>query len=449
MPIDPNIILGIKAPQIQQRDPLETAQKSLAIKALMGQGELQRMQVDQARRGMEDENAVREAYRQSGGDSDTLRRLLTERGSYKQIQELDKFALDRDAKLATIDKDKATAGKTRYDVAIDKIQRGASILSTARDQATYDAARQSLAQTLGPKIVASMPPQFDPNFVATKIAEGQTVTQRLQDEREREKIAATGRRDAVDAANKPFNADGTPNAPVQRFQIGKSRAGAPVNNISLSTEKKYGEQFAGKVADADVSLREAAQKSPEIADRSNRIIAALDSGKVITGAGADARLAIGKALGLGGASDQETIANTEMLGRELAAGTLAAIRTSGLGAGNGFSNADREFLAKAEGGTLTMDAQTLRRAAQLAHKAAAATSERWNKRASEIPRSAVEGTGVSMEPVQVAPLSAGAAPGAPKEFNSMPDPAQYSGRRMKGEDGTIYKSDGKRWVRGG
>lgn len=44
------------------------------------------------------------------------------------------------------------------------------------------------------------------------------------------------------------------------------------------------------------------------------------------------------------------------------------------------------------------------------------------------------------------------APAAPKAvqtktFDRMPDPAQYSGRRVKGDDGTVYKSDGKRWVR--
>ncbi len=34
-----------------------------------------------------------------------------------------------------------------------------------------------------------------------------------------------------------------------------------------------------------------------------------------------------------------------------------------------------------------------------------------------------------------------------KTFSSMPDPSQYNGKRMKGDDGTIYKSDGNRWVR--
>lgn len=38
---------------------------------------------------------------------------------------------------------------------------------------------------------------------------------------------------------------------------------------------------------------------------------------------------------------------------------------------------------------------------------------------------------------------------APKttSFNSMPDPSKYSGKRIKSDDGTIYKSNGSSWVR--
>ena len=45
----------------------------------------------------------------------------------------------------------------------------------------------------------------------------------------------------------------------------------------------------------------------------------------------------------------------------------------------------------------------------------------------------------------VAP-SGGKAP-ATQTFNSMPDPKQYVGRRIQGDDGTIYKSDGAKWVK--
>jgi hypothetical protein len=204
-----------------------------------------------------------------------------------------------------------------------------------------------------------------------------------------------------------------------------THAPAASTNISVSTEKKYGEQFGAKVAEGDIALREAAGKAPELADRANRVRQVLGSGKVITGAGADVRLAVGRALGLAGASDPELVANTETLMGDLAKNTLDAIKASGLGSGNGFSNADRDFLEKAVLGKITFSAEGLNRAAALAHRAAEQSAKKWTTRAREIPRSAIEGTGVNTEPVNVSPLAPGTVGG--------PRPGQViDGYRFKG-----------------
>ena len=180
--------------------------------------------------------------------------------------------------------------------------------------------------------------------------------------------------------------------------------------VNVSTEKKYGEQFAGKIADQDALLLDAAQKAPDLADRSNRIKEVLASGKVITGIGADYRLQFGKALGVMGANDQETIVNTESLSADLARNTLDAIKSSGLGSGSGFSNADRDFLNKAAGGLITFNSGTISRLADLSHRVASKTAESWNKRVKNIPQSAVEGTGINTNPVQVPPLFSAGIP---------------------------------------
>jgi hypothetical protein len=127
----------------------------------------------------------------------------------------------------------------------------------------------------------------------------------------------------------------------------------------------------------------------------------LASGKVITGAGADIRLSLGKAMNLVGAGDAETVANTETLVTQLAQQTLDAIKASGLGAGSGFSNADREFLQKAVGGLPSLEKTTLDRLATLAHRAAEKSAGRWNDRAKAIPKSAIDGTGLDVAPVTV------------------------------------------------
>jgi hypothetical protein len=61
---------------------------------------------------------------------------------------------------------------------LKKIGLGAQILSTAKDQATYDQARAT-AQAYGLD-VSRMPPQFDPKFVQSKLDESMTIKDQLE-----------------------------------------------------------------------------------------------------------------------------------------------------------------------------------------------------------------------------------------------------------------------------
>lgn len=192
MPIDPSLILGIRQPNFQVQDPLETYGKSLALKNLMATEELQGVQLEGAKRGMADEEAVRGAYRAAGGDSARLRALLGQGGQYKALQALDKFDLEKREKEANIGKSTAQGNKANIDATIAQIERGSSILSTARDQPSWDNARRVMSLNF-PQLAAQLPEQFDPQFVRAKIAAGQTMAQRLTDERAREQQAETGR----------------------------------------------------------------------------------------------------------------------------------------------------------------------------------------------------------------------------------------------------------------
>lgn len=206
-------------------------------------------------------------------------------------------------------------------------------------------------------------------------------------------------------------------------------APAPTAIATASTEKGYGAHFAGKIADQDASMLDAARKAPELAERANRVKQVLASGKVITGTGADVRLQIGKALNLAGASDAEVVANTEILATDLARNTLDAIKGSGLGSGSGFSNADRDFLEKAVGGKITLEPQTLSRLADLSHRAAALSAESWNKRVKDIPDSALQGTGIKRDAISVQPLhGAKAGPQVSPETQRLLDKYAPEGR---------------------
>ncbi len=184
----------------------------------------------------------------------------------------------------------------------------------------------------------------------------------------------------------------------------KGKAPRISQKVEVSTEKKYGEKFAGNIADADVALRDAAERAPDTAANANRILSLLQSGQVITGSAANVKLQMAKFLNLGGGNDSEAVTNTEVLISSLADSTLGAIKSSGLGSGQGFTDKDREFLERAKSGQITYEAASLKRLAELAHKAAGATADKWNKRVKNIPKSAIEGTGISTDAVSVPAL---------------------------------------------
>lgn len=223
--------------------------------------------------------------------------------------------------------------------------------------------------------------------------------------------------------------DRMPPTAVQEFQFAKSQGytgsfdqfktlHAPRTTVNVpvnvSTEKKYGEKFAGNVADEDTAMLKAARDAPDVAANSDRILDLVNSGNVITGTGANVRLQIAKALNLAGGTDTEKIRNTEVLVSSLARTTMGAIKSSNLGAGQGFTNSDRDFLEKAEAGQINYDAGSLARLARLSRSAAEKSAEVWNKRVLSIPKSSLEGTGISIDPIVISKRQGAAAATASK-----------------------------------
>jgi hypothetical protein len=182
-----------------------------------------------------------------------------------------------------------------------------------------------------------------------------------------------------------------------------ARAGA--SNISMSTEKKYGEQLAGKIADRDDAKLGAAESAPRLAESANRIIDIVSRGDVFTGPAADIKLNIARALNIAGANNQEKIANTEQLIAGTGQSTLDAIKGAGLGTGQGFTDKDLKFLQGIAGGTINLTAQTLTELATLQHRVATRAADAWSKRSKEIPKDVLAGMGISTEPIKVPPLA--------------------------------------------
>jgi hypothetical protein len=173
------------------------------------------------------------------------------------------------------------------------------------------------------------------------------------------------------------------------YQQDLRRAGA--TNVSVSTEKSYGGALAGEVAKSDAAKFEAANSAPRVIETIQSTRQLLDSGNVITGIGAQQRLdlaRLGQFLGVGGKNNSELVANTQQLFANRAQATLDSIRSSGLGAGQGFSNKDREFLENARLGNITYSPEALRRQLTIEENVAKATVSSWNSRLKNIPAEA-------------------------------------------------------------
>lgn len=116
MPIDPSIILAATQKpliDIKQPDQLEEYGKALRLKALMGQQSLQDLQMRQARQGLEDEQAQRDAMIASAGDNKRYRELLANRGQHKAVAAIDKQLLDTEKTRSDIEKNNAETASKR------------------------------------------------------------------------------------------------------------------------------------------------------------------------------------------------------------------------------------------------------------------------------------------------------------------------------------------------
>ena len=234
------------------------------------------------------------------------------------------------------------------------------------------------------------------------------------------------------------------------FQLAQKKAGATNVNNTVSVagpENEYNKTIGKTLADESTALVSAAKSAPMVVQNARMIKSALDQG-AITGTGAETRLAIQKAAETLGLTQPGTAATTQQLVSGLSTLTLGSIKTSGLGGGNGFTNADREFLNSAISGNIADTPDNLRRVADLSERAAVATHakgakvlERWKSNPS---------LGAVAQDSQLDPIAA-STPSATKPqgrvIDSLPTPnAGNKGQRIRDTStGKILVSNGLQW----
>lgn len=201
--------------------------------------------------------------------------------------------------------------------------------------------------------------------------------------------------------NKPFsigqNGQFVPNTPYQQYETTKARAGAP--QVNVNTDKSYFGNVAEGLAKVDVGAIDAGRSAPERIASARRVKEVLATNP-ITGTGAEARLGLNRALATAGLIDGTNVANTEVLASTLASQTLDAIKTSGLGSGQGFTDKDRAFLERAKSGNIEMTPQALGILADLNERAAVASIRRANSVIGKLRQSPQAGAmGQALDPI--------------------------------------------------
>lgn len=169
-------------------------------------------------------------------------------------------------------------------------------------------------------------------------------------------------------------------------------------NLVVNTGKAYTGAFGEGIAKEDLSKYSIAEKAPTIYQNALTTEELINKG-AITGLGAEFKLNLARTLNVAGANNNEIIKNTEQLVANRGQIVLDSIKASGLGAGQGFTNTDRQFLEKVKGGTIELNAKTLLDLARIEKNVAQAAVDAWNKRLPNIPQEAIQGTGVG--PIQL------------------------------------------------
>ena len=166
--------------------------------------------------------------------------------------------------------------------------------------------------------------------------------------------------------------------------------GVRITNVmpGEKTANRYSEELAGLVAKQDAEAIAAGENAIAQIESSYRVRDLLAQNP-ITGTGAEARLGFEKALSAVGFTKGDKATVTENLIAELGKTTLSAIRSSGLGAGQGFTDNDRKFLEAASAGRKEATPENLKYLANLNERAgrnSIAASNRVRRRARELPQ---------------------------------------------------------------
>lgn len=266
MPIDPTIPLQVRPPQFESYE--NALAKVLQIQGLQQQGELNRLNMDEKRRGFEQEQTMNQLYQSALKPDGTIDRSAlysgaASRGLGSRIPGLQKGFIEIDEKFGKVDADKFKLAKERYDY-----MRSTMGALSQEPNLTKDMVAQSgealVQQGIIPRenykqALASMPD--DPQQLRDRLAQG------LREQLSPEKIIElfSPKPEKMDNGQQIGFRDMNPNSPT----YGQNTAGGVVQKVqSPDSVASVGASYANAAArreqaaatrDANVINRNAAR----------------------------------------------------------------------------------------------------------------------------------------------------------------------------------------------
>lgn len=236
----------------------------------------------------------------------------------------------------------------------------------------------------------------------------------------------------------------------------RTRAQADIDGLTRETKRlgiklqddssrKFGEQVASKSAE---SLLESRDKSKIAADALIGIQKARGAiaGGVFQGSGAETKLAISKFINAnipGVNIDPQKVSDTDYLKSTLGASLLAEAKTLGSNPSNADASRINDIVGSIakDPGAMTKILDWRQEMAERAIQTHNSTVDDAEKRGMTSPYD-LRIKAPSSQPA--APSTGGAKT---QTFNSLPNPAEFNGKRMRAPDGSVIRSNGKTWVK--
>lgn len=142
--------------------------------------EMGRMKSDEYTRSIQDANALRGVVSGFGADPSQNVMKLFGAGRLAEAQAYQKSIDESRKSGAGVAKDQAETLKTQLANGLQKFEIVGQVMSGVRDQASYDVARQQLAQAFGPEMAQNMPPNYDPNVIEQNRAKAMSVKEQME-----------------------------------------------------------------------------------------------------------------------------------------------------------------------------------------------------------------------------------------------------------------------------